>query len=224
MDHAGHALAHRAQVLELGIDEHARIERRAASRRIAHAGNDELRMRFHHVVLLLERLLRELPVHGEPARVPPLGAQRLDLPRVEDRRGRLDALAQRRRVGVEVDPRTPAPHLTTHGGEVDVVWLQVVLGKRAALRHVGVRAIGAVAPAVERTDEPALAGAAVLDDLDSTVPARVLERTHGHVVGAQHDDGLIEELVLDEVVWLRDLLQPHAICHTRGHNCSASSW
>ena len=31
---------------------------------------------------------------------------------------------------------------------------------------------------------------------------------HAHVIGAQHDDRLIEELVLDEVARLRDLLEP----------------
>ena len=38
--------------------------------------------------------------------------------------------------------------------------------------------------------------------------ADVLERAHPHVVGAQHDDRLVEDLVLDEVVRLRDLLEP----------------
>ena len=38
--------------------------------------------------------------------------------------------------------------------------------------------------------------------------AGVLERDDAHVVGAQDDDRLVEELVLDEVVRLRDLLEP----------------
>ena len=38
--------------------------------------------------------------------------------------------------------------------------------------------------------------------------AGVLERDDAHVVGAQDDDRLVEELVLDEVVRLGDLLQP----------------
>ena len=116
VDHAGHALAHRAEVLELGVDERPRVERRAGALRVPHARDDELRVGLDHVVLLLERLLRELPVHGQAARVPPLGAQRLDLPRVEDRGGGLDALAQRRRVVVEVDPRAAAPRLAAHRG------------------------------------------------------------------------------------------------------------
>ena len=101
------------------------------------------------------------------------------------------------------------PH-TSHrtGDEVDVVRLQVVLGERLAPRDGGVRAVDAVAPAVERAGEPALARPSALDDLDAPMAAGVLERAHAHVVGAQHDDRLIEELVLDEIVRLRDLLEP----------------
>ena len=139
-------------------------------------GMTELRVRLDDVVLLDERLFGELPVHREPARVPPLGPQRLDLPRVEDGGERLDALPQRRRVVVEVDPRAPAPHLAPHRHEVDVVGLQVVLGERPALRDERVLAVGAVAPAVERAGEPALARPATLDDLDAAVAAGVLER------------------------------------------------
>ncbi len=77
-------------------------------------------MGLEHVVLLEERLLGELPVDGEAARVPPLGPQRLHLPGVEDGGERLDALAQRRGVVVEVDPGAPAPHLAPHRRQVDV--------------------------------------------------------------------------------------------------------
>ena len=135
--HPGHAVAHRAQVLELGVDERA-ASNDARPRGAYRARDEELRVRLHDVVLLHERLLRELPVHREPARVPPLGAQRLDLPRVEDGRARLDALPQRRRVVVEVDPRAAAPRLAAHRHEVDVVGLQVVLGERASLRGTDV--------------------------------------------------------------------------------------
>ena len=61
---------------------------------------------------------------------------------------------------------------------------------------------------MERAGEPALARPAALDDLDAAMAARVLERAHAHVVGAHHDDRLVEDLVLDEVVRLRDLLEP----------------
>ncbi len=124
-------------------------------------------MGLHYVVLLHERLLRELPVHRKTARVPPLGAQRLDLPRVEDGGGRFDALPQRRGVVVEVDPRAPAPRLAAHGYEVDVARLQVVLGEHPLARDEGVLAVDAVAPSVERADESALARAPALDDPDA---------------------------------------------------------
>ena len=77
------------------------------------------------------------------------------LPSVHDRGERLDALAQRRGLGVEVDPRAPAPRLAPHGDEVDVARLQVVLGERPRLRDERVPAVGPVAPAVERAGEAA---------------------------------------------------------------------
>ena len=49
---------------------------------------------------------------------------------------------------------------------------------------------------------------AALDDLDAAVAAGVLEGPHLAVVGAHHDDRLVEDLVLDEVAGLRDLLEP----------------
>ena len=109
---------------------------------------------------------------------------------------------------VEVDPRAAAPHLAAHGHEVDVARLQVVLGEPLAPRHGGVRAVSAVAPPVERAREPVLARAAALDEPHAPMAARVLECPHAHVVGAHHDHRLVEELVLDEVVRLRDLLEP----------------
>src|SRR5438445_7963 len=47
-----------------------------------------------------------------------------------------------------------------------------------------------------------------LHEPDAPMAARVLEGPHGHVLGAQHDDRLITELVLDEVVRRGDLLEP----------------
>ena len=91
-------------------------------RPVPRARDDELRMRLDDVVLpRLNASLGELPVHGEAAGVPPLGPQRLDLPRVEDGGDRLEALPQRRGVDVEVDPRAPAPDLAPHRREVEVV-------------------------------------------------------------------------------------------------------
>ena len=80
--------------------------------------------------------------------------------------------------------------------------------ERLALRDVRVRAVLAVAPPVERAGEPALAGPPTLHDLDATMAAGVLERPHLHVIGAQHDDRLIEDLVGDVVARLGDLLEP----------------
>ena len=186
----------------------ARGSNRPPSRGGYRPGMTQLGMGLHHVVLLHERLFGQLPVHREAAGVPPLGPQRLHLPGVEDGGERLDALPQRRRVVVEVDPGAPAPHLAPHRREVEVLGLQVVLGERLRLRDEGVRAVGAVAPPVERADEPALARPPALDDLDAAVAAGVLEGPHAQVVGAHHDDRLVEDLVLDEVARLGDLLEP----------------
>ena len=190
---------------------YARVSNVAASGGAYLPGDAELRMRLDDVVLLHERGFGELPVHGEPACVPPLGAQRLDFPRVEDRGERFDALPQRRRVVVEVDPCAAAPCLALHRHEVDVVGVEVVLGEGPRPGHERVLAVGVVAPPVERAREPVLARAAALDDPDTAVAAGVLERAHAHVVGAQDDDRLVEDLVLDEVVGLGNLLEP--ACH-----------
>ncbi len=60
---------------------------------------------------------------------------------------------------------------------------------------------------MERADEPARTRTAALGDADPAVPAGVLERSHPKVLGAHHDDRLVEDLVLGEVTWLGDLLQ-----------------
>ncbi len=207
MAHPGHALAHRAQVLDVRVDERGGVERRVLAQ-TEPCRDHELGMRLHHVVHLDERLDAELPVHGEPARVPPLGPQRLDLPRVEHRGGWIEGLAERRGTVVEVDPRATAPLLAPHRDEIEVVGIEVVLGERPPLGDRGVLAVGPVAPAVERAPEPRLAGPATLDDLDAAVATGVLERAHPEVVGAHHDDRLVEDLVLDEVARLGDLLEP----------------
>ena len=181
---------------------------RAGLLRVAHARDDELRVGLDHVVLLLERLLRQLPVHREPAGVPPLGAQRLDLPPVEDRGGRLEALAQRRRLRIEVDPRAAAPHLAPHRREVDVPALELTLSERLPHGDSGVGAFGAVAPAVERAGEPGIAVASVDGHPHTTVAARVVEGLHAAIGLPNDDDGLIEDLVLHPVVDVRDLLEP----------------
>src|SRR5207302_2754714 len=117
----------------------------------------------------------ELPIHGQSRRVPPLGPHRLDLPRFHGGGEGLDAFKERRRTGIEVDPRAPAPHLAPDGDEVDVVGLDVAVRERLWPRHARVRAVLAVAPSVEGTREPARAGPPALDDLDAPVAAGVLE-------------------------------------------------
>ena len=167
-------------------------------------GDAQLRVRLQHVVLLHERLFGELPVHGEPERVPPLGPHRLHLPRVEDGGGRLDALAQRRRVVVEVDPGAPAPRLAAHRREVDVVGLQVVLGEGTPLRHEGVAAVEAVAPPVERAGEPARRRSPRPSTIFTPRWRQAFWNARTSlVVGAHHDDRLVEDLVLDEVAHRR---------------------
>src|SRR5205807_6607642 len=133
----------------------------------------------------------------EAARHPPRGAPPLHLPRVEDRGGRLHALPHGWRLVVEVDPRAPAPHLAPHRDEVDVAWLQVVRGERLAPGDAGIGAVEAIAPAVERAGEAALAGPPAFDEPDPTVAAGVLEGPYRHLVGAEDDDRLVQELGLD---------------------------
>ena len=86
---------------------------------------------------------------------------------------------------------------------------QVVLGERLPPRDGGVLAVEAVAPPVERAGEPVLARPSALRRPCTPRWRQAFwNAAHPHVVGAQHDDRLIEELVLDEVARLRDLLEP----------------
>ena len=207
MDHAGHAVAHRPQVADVGVDELGGVEPLARSHPVS-GRDDELRMRLGDVVGLDERLDGQLPVDGQAAGVPPLGLQRLHLPGVEARGERFEAVAERRCVEIEVDPRAAAPGLASDGREVEVAGLHVVLGERPAARDGGVLAVGSVAPAVERAGEPALAGAATDGHPDAAVATGVLERGDPEVLGAHHEDRLVEDLVLGEVARTGDLLEP----------------
>src|SRR4029077_1615971 len=83
--------------------------------------------------------------------------------------------------------------------------------EHAGLKHIGIGAVQAVAPAVERADESGVAGAVALDDLDGPVTTGVEVRLD--LVGGcpDDDDRLVEDLVLGEVARLRDLLE--AACH-----------
>ena len=70
---------------------------------------------------------------------------------------------------------------------------------------------------------PLVARAPALHELHAPVAARVLEGPHLRLGRPHHDDRLVEDLVLDEVVHRRGISSSrHAICQTRGHNASAS--
>ena len=55
---------------------------------------------------------------------------------------------------------------------------------------------------------PVVARPPTLDDLDAAMSTGVLERPHAQIAGTNHDDRLIEDLVLDEITRLGDLLEP----------------
>ena len=133
----------------------------------------QLRVGLRHVVALHEGRRRQLPVHREQARLPPLGAQRSDLPFVVLGGERLDAVAQRRRAVVEVDPRAAAPQLAAGPARGRDRRRQVAFVERLGAQHEGVLAVETPAPAVERADEAA-ARPAALDELHAAVAAGVV--------------------------------------------------
>ena len=96
-------------------------------RRAGLRGRQQLGMGLRDVVALHERGRRQLPIHRKPARLPPLDAQRLHLPGVIDGRERLEAVAQRWGVVIEVDPRTATPELTSDRNQAEIVRVEVVL-------------------------------------------------------------------------------------------------
>ena len=167
-------------------------------------------MGLRDVVALHERRRRQLPIHRKPARLPPLDAQRLHLPGVVDRRERLEAVAQRRGVVVEVDPRASTPELTSDRNQAEILRVQVVLVELLGPQHEGVVSVDAPAPAVEGANEGAPIPVA-FHQLYAAMAAGVVIGPHVFGVEADHDDGLVEDLVLDEVAGLGDLLEP--ACH-----------
>ena len=74
-------------------------------------------MGLRDVVALHERRRRQLPVHRQQAGFPPLDAQRLHLPCVVGRGERLDTVAQRGRIVVEVDPGAATPQFASDGDQ-----------------------------------------------------------------------------------------------------------
>ena len=130
---------------------------------------------------------------------------------------------QRRGVVVEVDPRAAAPHLAPHRrrGRCRPA-ARLCSANVLPLRDAGVRAVEAVAPAVERAGEPARARPAALDDLDAAVAAGVLERAHAHVVGAHTMTDWSRISYSTKSCGCGISSSRHAICQTRGHSSSAS--
>ena len=170
-------------------------------------GRQQLRVGLRDVVALHERRHRQLPVHRQPARLPPLDAQRLHLPGVVDGRERLEAVAQRRGVVVEVDPRAPAPELAPdrHAG-ADPPGSRLCSSNSSGSQHEGVVSVDAPAPAVERADEGAPIPVA-FHQLYAAMAAGVVVGPDVLAVDADHDDRLVEDLVLDVVAGLGDLLE-----------------
>ena len=147
--HAAHAVAQRPHEVEAAGDDGVHRFRRAAVLR----RRQQLRVRLRDVVALHERGRRQLPVHRQPAGLPPLDAQRLDLPGVVDRGEGLHPVAQRRGIVVEVDPGATAPQLTPDRDELQVVGGHVVLAEGIGSQHEGVAPVDTPAPAVEGADE-----------------------------------------------------------------------
>src|ERR1700682_126103 len=125
-------------------------------------------MGLRHVVALHECRGRQFPVHRQKARLPPFDAQRLHVPFVMRGSERLDAVAQRRRIVVEVDPGAPAPQLAPDRGKAQIVGTEIALVENLGPQYEGAGTIEAPTPTVERADEVA-ARPAALDDLHSTV-------------------------------------------------------
>ena len=106
----------------MSASTNARGSNAAPARGAYRIRDDELRMRLDDVVLLDERLDcasfqftgSRQAYHHSVRSDSTFHASRIVAKR-------LDALAQRRRVVVEVDPRAPAPRLAPHRHEVDVV-------------------------------------------------------------------------------------------------------
>ena len=178
---------------------------RTARRRlhgVPHAGDDELRVRLHHVVLLLERLLGELPVHREPGT---RTTTRRAATRPSRRRGwwrpaRCTARSGGASSSRLIHAQPPQVSHCTGTRSMSPGWRLCSREACAAAARAVLRAVLAVAPAVERAGEAALAGAPPLArTLHAAVAAGVLEGPHLAVVGAHDDHRLVEDLVLDEV-------------------------
>ena len=147
--HARHALVEQLHEVDVHVDEvlrrdlvrHRRRRHRDVGRHRRELGPErhigdglglgrvtghELRVRRHHVVALHEGLHGELPVHGQPRRVPPLDLEAFDVPGVVDVGELAERLAQRRRVVVEVDERASAPGLDAARAQREIGAAQLI--------------------------------------------------------------------------------------------------
>ena len=121
---------------------------------------------------------------------------------------RLDALEQRRGVPVEVDEGAATPFLQPARLEVELGLIELLRAEDLAVEHESVLAIHVEAPAVERADEAGVFAIAVTaGELDAAMAARIVEGFHARF-GADDDDRLVEDPVLDPVADLRNLFQP----------------
>src|SRR5204862_5556377 len=143
---------------------------------------------------------------------PPV-AHVLQLERVEQGGRGLQVVAQRLALRVHVEPDPAAP-----GAGPDLLQAGLLTGEAAgpvlALGDAGVLAVEVVAPSVEAADElPAVAAGVPgarrgVDQAAAPVRADVVVRPDLLGAGADHDEGVVHDLVGQVVADLRDLLHP----------------
>ena len=138
----------------------------------------------------------------------PLGPQGVCFPGVKHG---LNALAQPRRIVIEVDERAAIGYLDPARSERYVGRLAVGLIEQIGLVDEGVGPVEPITPALEGADESRPTVPAILDELHATVAARVVICAHRRLVHPHDDDRLVEDLVFDVVTGVRDFSQ--AACH-----------
>ena len=201
MRHAGHAFTEGAHEIQVGLRQPGWFVG------LGHARRQQLRVGLWDVIALHEGGRRQLPIHRKPTRLPPLDAHRFDFPGVVDRREWLEAVPQSRGFVIEVDPRAAAPEFTSDRNQAEVVRVQVVLVEFVGPQYEGIASVDAPAPAVERAHEGTPIPVA-FHQLYATVAAGIVVGMHVVGIHPHHDDGFVEDLVLDEVAGLGDLFDP----------------
>ena len=165
-------------------------------------------MRAHHVIAFHEGLHGELPIGRQLDRPPAFHPEILDIARIHPRRDRAKALQQRGRIIVVVDEGAATPELHPARHQVEFRRLKILLIENPAAVDEGILAIHVPAPAMEWADEPRLLAITALhDELHAAMPAGIMEGFHARL-GAHHNNGFIEVLILDIITDLRNLLQP----------------